>query len=69
MANPDSDTIAAIATATGRSGIGIIRISGSRAVSIAAAIAGSCPESRYVQHADFTGQDDEIIDQGLVIYF
>ena len=43
----DSDTIAAIATAPGRGGVGIIRISGNNALSIANAITGLNPEPRH----------------------
>jgi tRNA modification GTPase len=40
----EEDTIAAIATAAGEGGVGIVRISGSRAIEIAAAVLGIVPE-------------------------
>ncbi|NNE37712.1 MAG: tRNA uridine-5-carboxymethylaminomethyl(34) synthesis GTPase MnmE [Gammaproteobacteria bacterium] len=67
---PDSrDTIAAIATAPGKSGIGIIRISGPKCLDIAQAITTTTLKPRSVQHTDFLDHNREIIDKGIVIYF
>ena len=63
------DTIAAIATAPGQGGIGVIRISGQNVLSIAQALLSKIPKPRYAQYANFKNGDDEIIDQGLVLYF
>lgn len=67
-----TDTIAAIATAPGRGGIGIVRLSGSRAFAIASVLSGIPAERlqpRYVQYATFRGSDGEAIDEGLVLPF
>ncbi|TMP75425.1 hypothetical protein CWB73_21890, partial [Pseudoalteromonas phenolica] len=40
------DTIAAQATAPGRGGVGIIRVSGSKAREVAELILGKCPKTR-----------------------
>ncbi len=63
------DTIAAIATAAGAAGIGIVRVSGASAVRIAEAVAGKCPSPRFAQYASFKGASGNIIDQGIVLYF
>jgi tRNA modification GTPase len=68
----DTDTIAAIATAPGRGGIGIVRISGPQALAIAATISGIPPERmqpRFVQYATFRDSKGEAIDEGLLLPF
>ena len=67
-ANP-LDTIAAIATASGAGGIGIVRVSGAAAYSIATAILGACPAPRHAAYLDFKQADDELIDRGIAIYY
>ncbi len=67
---PDAqDTIAAIATAPGKSGIGIIRISGPKSLNIAQAITSIKITPRLAQHAEFLDQNNEAIDRGIIIYF
>ena len=63
------DTIAAIATAPGRGGIGIVRVSGPDAVSVATAVTGLVPETRYATYCRFKGADGETIDEGIALYF
>lgn len=62
-------TIAAIATAPGRGGIGIVRISGPLTKTIAQTLLGSIPQPRYASYADFKDSDNSTIDQGLALYF
>jgi tRNA modification GTPase len=64
-----SDTIAAIATAPGRGGIGVVRVSGARAPELAAAIVGPLPAPRVAAVASFRGAGGERVDQGLVLHF
>ena len=64
-----SDTIAAIATAPGRGGVGVIRISGSNLLPFAFALSGKTPKPRYATLADFKAADDTTIDTGLLLYF
>lgn len=66
---PRSDTIAAIATAPGRGGIGVIRISGNKLALLASGIFGELPLSRTIHFASFKDSTGSIIDQGLVLYF
>jgi len=68
----DPDTIAAVATAPGRGGIGIVRLSGSNACAIAAAISGIPADRlqpRFAQYATFRNRHGEAIDEGLVLPF
>jgi tRNA modification GTPase len=66
---PAPDTIAAIATAAGRGGIGIVRVSGPGVARIAAVVAGGLPEARKASLRDFVDAQGERIDQGLLIHF
>ncbi len=64
-----SETIAAVSTAPGRGGIGIVRVSGPRCRAIGQAIAGMLPEPRVAQLRDFVDKDGEAIDRGLILFF
>jgi len=64
-----SGTIAAIATAPGRGGVGVIRISGSNLLPFAYALAGKTPKPRYATLTDFRSADGQTIDSGLLLYF
>ncbi len=63
------DTIAAIATAPGRGGIGIVRLSGPRAAAIATALAGALPPPRRAGLVRLHGTRGEPLDQGLLLRF
>ena len=62
-------TIAAVATAPGRGGIGIVRISGDQAPNIARALLGHLPPARLAHLATFRDTDGAPLDQGLALYF
>ncbi len=64
-----TDTIAAIATAAGRSGIGVVRISGLRLERIIGVLIGKPLAPRQAVLADFLDARGEVIDQGLALYF
>lgn len=64
-----SDTIAAIATPPGIGGVAIIRVSGSKARSIAEQVLGKKPEKRIAQYLPFLDQDGAIIDTGVSLFF
>ena len=64
-----ADTIAAIATAPGRGGVGVIRISGSNLLPFALALSGKTPKPRYATLADFRAADGSTLDSGLLLYF
>ncbi|CBY81364.1 tRNA modification GTPase TrmE [Haemophilus influenzae biotype aegyptius] len=63
------ETIVAQATAPGRGGIGILRVSGPLATKVAQAILGKCPKPRMADYLPFKDADGTILDQGIVLYF
>ncbi|WP_125718627.1 tRNA uridine-5-carboxymethylaminomethyl(34) synthesis GTPase MnmE [Pseudoalteromonas rubra] len=63
------DTIAAQATAPGRGGVGIIRISGTLAEQVAHTILGRCPKTRYAEYLPFQTLQGEQLDQGIALFF
>jgi tRNA modification GTPase len=63
------DTIAAIATATGAGGIGIVRLSGPDAEAIARKVCGRKLTPRHAHHARFRDAADAVIDDGIALYF
>ena len=69
MSNANIDTIAAIATASGSGGIGIVRVSGPASSAVATAILGSCPAPRHATYLDFKQANGELIDRGIAIYY
>jgi len=67
--NIDQDTIAAIATAQGYGGVGIVRLSGPRAHAIAVTLRGNEPLPRHAHYQGFHDGLGELIDQGLLLFF
>lgn len=63
------DTIAAIATAPGRGGVGIVRVSGQKVSEIALAVLGKLPKPRYAHYGDFLGAEGQVLDKGIALYF
>ena len=63
------DTIAAIATAQGRGGVGIVRVSGALAKHIAQQMTGRELKPRYAHYGPFYTECKQAIDEGLAIYF
>lgn len=64
-----NDTICAIATAPGRGSIGVLRISGEALAGMARDLAGVEPEPRKALFCDFHGEDGEILDRGIALFF
>lgn len=64
-----TDTIAAIATPAGNGGVGIIRISGSKARPIAEELTCLELKPRYAHFSPFLEQDGSLLDSGLCLYF
>ncbi|KIT14967.1 tRNA uridine-5-carboxymethylaminomethyl(34) synthesis GTPase MnmE [Jannaschia aquimarina] len=65
-----ADTIHAPATAPGKAGVAVVRVSGPSARTIAEKVAGTVPKPRYaslrlIRHPD----DGTLIDRGLVLFF
>ena len=63
------DTIAAIATASGAGGIGVVRVSGPAVQLIAAQVLGSCPAPRHASYLDFKQANGDLIDCGIAIFY
>jgi len=64
-----TDTIAAQATATGRAGVGIIRVSGPAVSAVASAILGKVPKPRTAEYLPFLDEQKQTLDQGIALYF
>ncbi|MGH8503000.1 MAG: tRNA uridine-5-carboxymethylaminomethyl(34) synthesis GTPase MnmE [Gammaproteobacteria bacterium] len=64
-----SQTIAAVATPSGRGGIGVIRVSGARAAEIAVKVLGSLPVPRVATCRAFLDAQGHPIDTGIALYF
>jgi len=65
----DQDTIVAVATAPGRGGVGIVRLSGKNILPFITSVIGKNLNPRNATFCDFLDSDGEVIDQGLAIYF
>ena len=61
--------IAAIATAPGHGGVGIVRLSGSGCLVLAEKITGKIPDPRVATFSNFKDENGNVIDSGLVLYF
>ena len=63
------DTIAAIATAPGRAGVGVVRISGINLQQLARALTGKALEPRRATLCTFRDASDAPLDQGIALFF
>ena len=63
------DTIAAVATAPGRGGVGIVRVSGPHAPKIAVAMTGKRLAPRNAVYCGFRDLDGAALDRGIAIRF
>ena len=66
---PQTPTIAAIATATGAGGVGMIRLSGAHVREIAKGLGVPAPRPRHAHYARFRDADGSVIDDGLALWF
>lgn len=62
-------TIFALATALGKSGVAVIRLSGPMALAATARLAGSLPEYRVAGLRSLRNADGDLLDQALVLTF
>jgi len=69
LINTYQETIVAIATPPGRGGVGIVRVSGPNVETICNHIIGCLPVPRYAHYGAFYGEQGEILDQGIALYF
>ncbi|MBD3665230.1 tRNA uridine-5-carboxymethylaminomethyl(34) synthesis GTPase MnmE [Sulfitobacter aestuariivivens] len=63
------DTIFAQATAPGRAGVSVVRISGPTVREILVQIAGSAPKPRHASLREICDSNGELIDRSLVLFF
>lgn len=66
---PRPDTIVAIATAPGRGGIGVVRISGNGLAALAVMLLGKAPTPRHATYSSFLDAQGQAIDQGIALFF
>jgi tRNA modification GTPase len=64
-----TDPIVAIATASGRGAVGIVRVSGARLAPLIDAICGRALKPREATYLPFRDADGEPVDHGLAIHF
>ncbi|WP_371375481.1 tRNA uridine-5-carboxymethylaminomethyl(34) synthesis GTPase MnmE [Thalassotalea aquiviva] len=65
----NTETIAAQATAPGRGGVGIIRVSGPLASKVAEHMLGKIPKVRMAEYLPFYDANKDVIDQGIALFF
>lgn len=69
MSTTSTDTIVAVATAAGRGGVGIVRLSGPLSGAIATTLAGPLPAPRVAALRDLRDSESAIVDRGLALWF
>src|SRR5690606_33694777 len=67
--NAPTDTIAAIASAPGMAGVGVVRVSGPAVPAIATALLGRMPMPRHAHFTAFRNGAGALIDRGLLLHF
>lgn len=66
---PRTEVIAAIATAPGRGGIGVVRVSGPDISRIIEGVVGGKIQPRQARYARFRDGEGSVIDEGIALYF
>ena len=67
--NKLNDTIAALATAPGRAGLSVVRVSGPLTKQIAKKTLGYVPRHMVAKYSSFKTPEGEIIDSGVALFF
>ncbi len=65
----NNETIAAIATAPGKGGVGIVRVSGPNCCEIADKILEKVPKIRMADYLAFKDEAGHVIDKGIALFF
>ncbi|GAA4503596.1 tRNA uridine-5-carboxymethylaminomethyl(34) synthesis GTPase MnmE [Pseudaeromonas paramecii] len=65
----NNDTIVAQATPPGRGGVGILRVSGPQAETVAQALLGRLPRVRQAEYLPFMDDAGQVLDQGIALLF
>jgi tRNA modification GTPase len=69
MADRQDETIVAVATPPGKSGIGIVRLSGGASLAIAQQITRTTPRPRHAHYCTFRDRQGRLIDKGILLFF
>lgn len=69
IARHEVDTIVALATARGKAGVSVIRLSGPRSWEVCRALAGAVPDERIASLRSLRNRAGEIIDTAVVLAF
>lgn len=69
MITHNADTIAAIATAPGRGGVGIVRVSGPNVAKITQALVQQSLTPRTAHYLPFFDKDHQVLDRGIALSF
>lgn len=64
-----NDTIVAQATPPGRGGVGIVRVSGPAATTVAERMLGHCPAARKAEYLPFVDFNGSLLDEGIALFF
>ncbi|MFY0616055.1 tRNA uridine-5-carboxymethylaminomethyl(34) synthesis GTPase MnmE [Shimia sp.] len=64
-----ADTIFALATAPGKAGVAVVRVSGSRVAEVGRALFGDLPKPRYAALKLLKDREGRRLDQALALYF
>lgn len=67
--NPDNFPIAAIATAPGRGGIGVVRVSGKSLAPLMENLFARQLTPRHAHYLPFHAEDGSLLDQGIALFF
>jgi len=67
--NKLNDTIAALATAPGRAGLAVVRVSGPLTKQIAKKILGYSPKHMVAKYSSFKAPEGETVDSGTALFF
>ncbi len=65
----NTTTICALASALGKGGIGVVRVSGPQSGEIAQKMLGYIPKARYAHYGSFFNQEGVEIDKGVALFF
>ena len=64
-----TDTIYALASATGKAGVSVLRVSGPKVLDVATSMLGFCPKQRNASFVRINDQNGELIDTGIAVFF
>ena len=64
-----TDTIFALASATGKAGVSVLRVSGPKVLDVATSMLEFCPKQRNASFVRINDQNGELIDTGIAIFF